>query len=452
MKKFLFVTFIACCSAHISAAYATDDVENYQSQFTSDDVLTSFGKDRSYENPSLYHGSWGVDAQLNTNIECGKIQFSTNIKSTLEKIKKIPRKIIDYVGNSFPALIEAAPLLALCSTDPVLCAELKNLNLKLDMDIGLQTNSCYAMNKFIDSQADKGRMEAYNKALQSCVTEKSGGKSDDMLEAMNTCQNDVRPDNVLVADIINRKMNTTLTQSQNIIQSVLASAGHLATQNDTDRYEVLNAALGEMQLQVNGAIVPVLPKNNTIISPNDVAQFLLAKNTEMACDSSALYKDVSTLQTSSASDPSIRYLENIVFKSANTALTTNDVYNLDDISSSNQKVICSFLGRSLALKSMDYFVSDVSNSMNIVQSNDYIPDEIRKKYGEKSSHFFADLKNQLLPEEAYPINVVRVQVANMAKLEREGNRNLAATVTNESIQNKAALQISDSCDSVYNCN
>ena len=452
MKRIISILLFSLFFAASFQAAATEDIQNYQSQFTSDDVLSSFGQQRTYHDPLPYQGGWGIDAQLNTNIECGKIQFSTNIQSTIDKLKKLPNAIIDYIGGSFPALIDAAPILALCSTDPVMCSELKNLNLKLDADIGLQTNSCNAINKYIDNQSDKGKMEAYNKELQSCVTQKSGGDPKQMLEAMNSCQNSVDPNNVLVADIINRKMNTTLTKAQNIIQSVLSSAGHMVTQNDNDRYALLNASLGEMQLQVNGGVVPVLPSNNTIISPNDVAQFFLARSSSIACDNNSLYNNVHSLQSSSSSDPSTRYLENILLKSFNTSLVDVDVTNLSDISKSNQNVICSFLGRSIALKSMDYFISDVSNSMNSVENNDYIPDPIRKKYSSKSAEFFTSLKEQLNPEESYPINVVRVQIANMAKVYRAENRALAATVTKQSLQNAEAIQVSDSCDSVYNCN
>ena len=288
MKRIISILLFSLFFAASFHAAATEDIQNYQSQFTSDDVLSSFGQQRTYHDPLPYQGGWGIDAQLNTNIECGKIQFSTNIQSTIDKLKKLPNAIIDYIGGSFPALIDAAPILALCSTDPVMCSELKNLNLKLDADIGLQTNSCNAINKYIDNQSDKGKMEAYNKELQSCVTQKSGGDPKQMLEAMNSCQNSVDPNNVLVADIINRKMNTTLTKAQNIIHSVLSSAGHMVTQNDNDRYALLNASLGEMQLQVNGGVVPVLPSNNTIISPNDVAQFFLARSSSIACDNNSL--------------------------------------------------------------------------------------------------------------------------------------------------------------------
>lgn len=433
-------------------ALATEDVQNYQSKFTSSDVLSAFGQQKTYNDPSPYRGSWGVDAELKTNIECGKIQFSTNIKSTIDKLKKLPNKIIDYVNGSFPTLIESLPILALCTTDPVLCAELKNLNLKLDMDIGLQTNSCNAINKYINNQADKGKIEAYNKKLQSCVANESGGNKDNMLAAMNSCQENVNPNNVLVADIINRKMNATISQAQSIIKSVLSSTGRMVTQNDTDRYSLLNAAIGEMQLQVNGAIIPVLPENNIVISPNDVAQFLLAKSSQISCDPSDLYKSVNSLQQATSIDPSTRYLENIVYKSVKSSLVNNDVFNLDDISKSNKNIVCSFLGRAIALKSMDYFISEVSNAMNTVQSNDYIPDEIRKKYSDKSNEFFSSLKNQILPEEIYPINVVRMQIAKMAKMERASNRTLAASVTRESIKNNASIGLSDSCDSVYTCN
>lgn len=454
-KHKLSMLFLAANLSAMYSVHATEDIENYQSKYTSSDILAAFGQQRTYNDPSPYRGSWGIDAQLNTNIECGKIQFATNIDSTIKKLKNLPNKIIDYVHGSFPALIDALPILALCTTDPVLCAELKNLNLKLDMDIGLQTNSCYAINKYINNQADKGRMEAYNKALQACVSERSGGDPKNFLAAMNSCQDGqdaIKPNNVLVADIINRKMNVTLTQAQDIIKSVLTSTGRFVTQNDHDRYSLLNAAIGETKLQVNGASIPILPENDIIISPNDVVQFLLAKSTQVSCDPSALYKSVNSLQQADSSDPSTRYLENIVYKSIKNSLVNDDVYNLDDVSKANKNIICSFLGRSLALKSLDYFISEISDAMNSVQNNDYIPDEIRKKYSDKSADFFVSLKSQMQPEEIYPINVVRMQIAKMAKMERMGNRALSASVTKEYIKNNAMIQLSDSCDSVYTCN
>lgn len=435
-----------------SVSFATDDIKQYQNKFSSSDVLALFGQRVNYKDPTFYKTSWmDVNAQLNTNIECGRIQFATNITDTINKLKKMPEKIVKTFSQSFPALIDAAPILALCATDPILCAELKNLNLKLDFDIGLQTNACHAINKYVNNQADKGKMEAYNKTLQKCVNDRSGGNTDSMLEAMNYCQEKTDHNNVLVADIINKKFNSTISEAQSIIKSVLTSSGQYATQNDQDRYSILNAALGEMQLLVNGAVVPVLDNTGTVVNPDNVSQFFLAKATSLACDTNNLYKVVDKLVPSTASDPKVRYLENISLKSANKSLTKEDVNNLDDISIGNRDVICSFLGRSLALKSMDYFIADTSSAMNSVQNNDFIPEEIRKKYSDKSAQFFESLKNQINPEEAFPINIVRLQIANMAKLERVNNRTIGSMLTKESIKNAVILQTADSCDSVYTC-
>ena len=427
-------------------ASSEDEIENKE-LFSSDDVVNLFGHQKQYEDPKIFHENLDMDASLSTNMDCGKIGFSTDITATLDKLKKIPENLLKNFSQGGPAIIAAAPMYLLCQMEPNLCAELKNLNLKLDMDIGLQTNVCHSINKFIDDKSEQGKLNAHSIAIKKCVTEHSQGDSSKMLSAMNECEENSNENSGLVTDILKRKLNSASTGTQKVMDSVFKSSNIY----DENEYQLLNTLFGEMQIESNGSLRPVIEKNHIVITSDDLSNYFLSKSIQISCDSSRLKQMIFRKTESENLDPKLKYIENIIYHQIQEKISIEDVHNLSDIHEKDRDILCQILGKSIAKDSIEYFSSQVMNSMNEIQKNDFVPESVRQSYSDKTKLFFMSLNSSLKTQEVFPIQVLRSELKQLADRDREENRLVGTSLSKESIRNETIKKLFDGCDSVYSC-
>ena len=443
LKFILYCFFLSSC---ICKSYATDDVSDNEKSFSSDDIISIFGKAQSYtrntgSNISINPGS------IKTNMQCGQIQVDilNNFNQALSDLKQLPQKLVDQFGSNFSSLAAASPIIALCYSSPTLCAELKNLNLNLQQDIGLQTNMCQSIDNYVTDRSDQGRKESYDRALKSCIAQYSPSMG--VRNATYKCNSSVSENDVLVADVVNNKISSGLKASQNIIKSALTSTGALVTQNDQDRYKLLQASLGDMQIATNGSITPAF--GDLKLTPSDMSQNVMNNSQNLVCDLTNLKKSIDGNPVISAANDVDRYLQTILNQTITKNLSDYDVSNLKDLDSVDKDVICNSLARSLALEAIKNVAADNSNALDSVSSNAVIPDDVKSKILANANEFFKNVIKTSNKEDIIPVPVIKKELSKLAYLSRDSKRKLGVALTTSEISD--AVQSSKNCDSAVTC-
>lgn len=427
-------------------SYATDDVSDNEKSFSSDDIISIFGKVK------YYNRNTGSSVSINpggikTNMQCGQIQVDilNNFNQALSDLKQLPQKLVDQFGSNFSSLVGASPIIALCYSSPTLCAELKNLNLNLQQDIGLQTNMCQAIDSYVTDRSDQGRKESYDRALKACIAQYSPSMG--VRNATYKCNSSVSENDVLVADVVNNKITSGLKSTQNIIKSALTSAGSYATQNDQDRYKLLQASMGDMQIETNGSITPALA--DLKMTPNDVSENIMSNSANLVCDLTNLKKSIDGTPVISSSNEADRYLQTFLNQTINRNLSDYDVSNLKDLDSVDKDVICNSLARSIAYETIKNVISDNSNALDSVTRNPVVPDDVKKKIVENANNFFKSLSESANNEDIIPVSVIKKELGKLAYLSRDSKRKLGVALTTSEISD--TIQGSKNCDSAITC-
>jgi hypothetical protein len=426
-------------------SYATDDSDN-EKFFSSNDIISIFGKTH------FYNRNTGSSISINpgnikTNMQCGQIQVDilNNFNQALSDLKQMPQKLVDQFSTNFSSLAAASPIIALCYSSPTLCAELKNLNLNLQQDVGLQTNMCQSIDNYVTDRSDQGRKESYDRALKSCIAQFSPSMG--VRNATYKCNSSVSENDVLVADVVNNKISNGLKTTQNIIQSALTSTGSLVTQNDLDRYKLLKSSLGDMQIATNGSITPAF--GDLKLTPNDMSENVMNNSQNLVCNLNNLKKSIDGKPVISPSNDVDRYLQTILNQTINKNLSDYDVSNLQDLDFVDKEVICNSLARSLALETIKNVVADNSNALDSVTSNAVIPDDIKSKIVFNANKFFTSVIKTSSNEDIVPVPIIKKELSKLAYLSRDSKRKLGVALTTSEISE--AVQRSKNCDSAITC-
>ena len=445
MKRY-YIKFVIVSLLINFKAYSTDDVTNTQRVISSNEIITMFGQ------PQTYKKNTGSSISINpgnikTNMQCGQIQVDilNNFNQALSDLKQMPQKLVNQFGSNFSTLVAASPILALCYSSPTLCAELKNLNLNLQQDIGLQTNICQSIDTYVTDRADQGRKDAYDRTLKSCISEYSGSMG--VRNATYKCNKDVSENNVLVADVANNTVRNGVVASQNIIHSALTAGGAYLTQNDKDRYHLLKSSLGDMQLQANGSIVPAF--GNLKMTPNDINENILSNSQNIVCDLNSLRRATNGNLNISATYDSDLYLQNILSATIKKNLSEIDVSNLEDLDFVDRDVICNALSRSLSSEVVKIIISDNSNALSNVTNNAVIPEDVKNSIISKSNEFFNSLKKSSNNESLIPLPVIKKQLSKLAFQSRDTKRQIGVALSKGTVLE--ASKDMNNCDSFVTC-
>lgn len=444
--KIKYVYFCFLLFFFVINAYATDDVSDSEKSISSDDIISIFGKVQYYNrntgsNVSINPGS------IKTNMQCGQIQVDilNNFNQALSDLKQLPQKLVDQFGSNFASLAAASPIIALCYSSPTLCAELKNLNLNLQQDIGLQTNMCQSIDSYVTDRSDQGRKESYDRALKACIAQYSPSMG--VRNATYKCNSSISENDVLVADVVHNKISSGLTSAQNVIKSALTSAGSYVSQNDQDRYKLLQASLGDMQIETNGSVTPALA--DLKMTPNDVTQNVMNNSVNLVCDLTSLKKSIDGTPVISSSNDADRYLQTFLNQTISKNLSDSDVSNLNDLDSVDKDVICNSIARSVAYETLKSVISDNSVAVDSVARNPVIPDDVKKKIIANANNFFKSVTESANNEEIIPLPAIKKELTKLAYLSRDSKRKLGVALTTSEVSD--AVQGSKNCDSAVTC-
>lgn len=206
-----------------------------------------------------------LEAEFGAYVECGAIKFDGDFNAVLPDVSDVPQQL----AQAGTAVLSALPMLTVCHTSPSLCAELKNLNFRIDEQWDFQADLCKSMNGYIDDQAEKGEKESRARHVNRCVQELSGpevpeAQRMDLAAAQRTCMDQDEP--YLAVDIAQGFITNAVShQPQKILKQALAATQTELSQNE-NFYEWLTAIGGEMELRHNGQIIPLFPPSGNLLA------------------------------------------------------------------------------------------------------------------------------------------------------------------------------------------
>lgn len=205
-----------------------------------------------------------LEAEFGAFVECGAIKFEGDLNAVLPDVSDMPQQL----ASAGTDLLAALPMLTICHTSPSLCAELKNLNFRIDEQWDFQADLCESMNNYIDDQAEKGEKESRARHMNRCVAELTtpSGPATPMSagEAQRICLE--QDDPYLMVDIAQGYLtNAVSTQPQKILEQALAATQTELSENERF-YEWLTALGGEMEIRHNGQVIPVFPPSGNLLA------------------------------------------------------------------------------------------------------------------------------------------------------------------------------------------
>lgn len=195
-------------------------------------------------------------AEFGVRVECGQIKIDGDLDGTLPDVSDLPEQMVG-MGTQ---ILSSAPMLVLCHTSPSICAELKNLNIRIDEDWDFHADLCRSIDAHIDSQAEKGREEARDRAKERCMSKrKEQGASD--RDALRDCE---EQEDYLVTDKVQGFVTQAFSDTpQRLLRSAL-DASQTALAQNPEFYEFLVAIGGEAEIQHNGVSMPLFSQEGSL--------------------------------------------------------------------------------------------------------------------------------------------------------------------------------------------
>lgn len=339
----------------------------------SSDVMAALGVHESVARPDDLEWGVSLDARLATDLECGALKLDVDVDAAMDRVKELPQQLAG-LGTG---LVSALPMLAVCHLSPSVCAEIKNLNLRIDQDLDFRAAMCQSIDKFVDEQADEGeriRRDAVKLAEQQCIQD-AGGDA----EAVRDCTEN--PQSGLVTDIAQGFLGEELSRApQLLVESALdATNSELARAPGFQR--LLTSVAGESTIGVNGEVYPLLERGT--ITSDDIVDSLLYWGEHYSCslsrldlvadgdDPDAAVDDVS----SSVGDPtpSSEYAIDTLVEVMSDRVTSTDVDNLRTLKWANYRSFCMSLRQTTARETALVMRDRVTAVVDKAEENPELP-------------------------------------------------------------------------------
>lgn len=375
-----------------------------------------------------------VSLDVATELDCGNLDVKANLKGEFNKIQEQVKKIIP-TPNEVPGFISKVALLATCYAYPTVCAQLRHDFLSLKANLNLRAQACQAIDKFIDSQADKGAKQLRAEAQANCVTEKIN-QGMDTASATSDCQS---TSGLAIRDF-QSGLEKKFTKNK---QKVLASIVGFAHVSNAQMYDFLTSFLGEIEVQADGYWQPLFAKG--MLRPNEVAHEFLVEGEDRVC------KELSDIVENRKS-PQNSIFEKSVVDVIKRRITKDDVLNINDLNDGDKTLACSALGRAIGQIAAQKSAAEGEATISSGLLNTAIPNSLRDEYRTRSSAAFLALKKTIESDQIPPLEEVRNAIANLAYATREKNRIIAAQITEHKLQNyRQESLIKSDCVDTLSC-
>ena len=132
----------------------------------SDLLMAVFGvRDVKDHGGQLEWDAYSVDASLSVTTDCGAIKIDADWEALAGDVNQLGEQLVSNLEKAAKAM----PMLIICQVSPSLCAELKNLDFKIDSELGFRWDVCESINNFIDDKAQEGRQDAAARSLRAAA-------------------------------------------------------------------------------------------------------------------------------------------------------------------------------------------------------------------------------------------------------------------------------------------
>lgn len=446
MRKIVLALSLAAVAS--GAAAQTTSYHGSQRLYTTQEILTVLGKPQPRApKPELIFDA-EAHAGMATHLNCGQVAIDFDLRGTINNVKQIPERL----ASQGTALLNSLPMLLVCYYSPTLCAEIKNLNFRIDEDLKQLSDVCKGVNAFIDTQstADSVRTAGQQRAFQECVNEaRSGNNPTPMADAVRQCNTGKLA--MLYTDIAQAWVTDVATrQPQRILQSLLGATKQLTNALNDKQYKFLSSVLGELVIGLNGKLTPVFPAR-----PLTAAAFAKNMNSraiEVACSETTMNQivDGHPPTTPDNTKSGMPFAEDHLYEIIQRDITHGDVDDLFTLDPSDLGVACNAVGRSLATLAAASTADDGAATMATAMQNPALPDTVRRVYAERIETTFRALRNQAANGSAEPLPRLKAIIARMAAATRD-RRRVEAAAANKGFLDETREFEETPCDSDETC-
>lgn len=407
-----------------------------------------------------------LDAEFGARIDCGAIRFEGDFNAVLPDVSEVPEQLAS-AGMSF---LNALPMLTVCHTSPSLCAELKNLNFRIDEEWDFSAEICKAMDTYIDDQAEKGEREARNRWKRECTAEfiagadgeQGTGDDGDPAAAVRHCETEEPEDGYLVTDIAQGFVTRTFSdEPQKLVRAALTATQTELSQNE-GFYEFLVAVGGEAELRHNGVAMPLFPPGGSLLA-EELADAMKFRAMRTACvmplrevfgsldEQSGVFVPGDPVGIGQATnDEAEMYWRGEMFDIFSNEFTQRDAENLYLLDTGVFWVMCERLSEVVVAETVNQLQKQVTSEVALMAENPALGELGHKKLKDIERAIEA-LKRQLDGEELPSIPAYRLQLERMADAIRDERRNVAGSLSSGEVRNEELRDTWKKCKSYRTC-
>ena len=422
MKRYIFnaLLFLAGNAFVFSDAFAQTEYR-YKNQFsTGEEASRLFGipPTHSKNDPSLSAGSFKFE--LGTTLECGNIDIKANIQGQFEELQKQLKELVPQNAADAQKLLTASAFTTMCYAYPTICAQLRHDWLSIQGKLNLRAQACAAVDKFIDSQADKGARQLKSEALAACVNKNSSRHKGDVAATMAYCQDpDRNKSGLVMRDFQTGLMRKVSGEKQRVLKSILSFS------KDDASYDFLASFLGEIQVGTNGNWEPLFDKG--LLRPTDVADTFLTKGQSLLCNRLEDILKGRFVATGIYETEVVSIVKRKLSKQ-----TSNDIA---DLSLADKQIACLALGRAIGREAALHASSRFESAVSVGLLNTAIPEPLRAEYRDRALSAFPAMRQALDGETIPSVDRVRFDLSEFAKLQRAKTTLLASETNRARLKN-----------------
>lgn len=322
--------------------------------------------------PNGWHAS--VGARLATDLQCGAMRFDVDFTAMADSLKDLPSNL----AASGATLLQALPMLTICHTSPSLCAELKNLNLRIEQDLDFRAQVCRSIEGYIDGQVDEHealRRQQVALEKQQCIAQHGGDAV-----AVRDCTEAARQPQNMTAIAQGFIDEQVASGPQRLLEAALGATNH-ALASKPGLYEMLSAVAGEAEITLNGEVYPVLDTDGAFTSV-DIVNGMLDLTEYYACSATLRERlleefgpdGTGTFLTNPNVPGRLDYLKQMVQVSIGSHLTPADLENFGLINHVDQRHMCFALRDTAALVTAQSVLEETGGIAEWAMDNPELPD------------------------------------------------------------------------------
>lgn len=409
MRKILFLySMLFICDFGLADVFYRNKTE-YRSSPFAQKYFGERANDLSTQGIDFGH----IEADISTQMDCGRIDVVTNFEAQFNKIRQQAEAFVSDIKG----YTKSAPFMGICYMMPQACAQIRHDHFQFAQNLNLKAQSCAAIDKFINNQAEIGAKQLEADAKRRCIEQTLSKEGEDMASATEACHD--------VSGMPLRDLSSGLKKSyldkeirkQRVLKAMLDSVG------EGGSYVYLSSLLGEIEIQSDGYWQPLWP--HKMYKPHEVAKNTFSDASRAVCN-----------DLKSILDSRLRLSQNSINETIREKLNQEDLEALDDLLDADKKMACSALGRALGAIAVKKSAAKNEAVVSTALTNGALTQGLKEEYRQRSSRAFETLRLAVESEQIPNVEDVRRAVRDLAAAQRKYNRNIASSLSRSKISNE----------------